>query len=189
MQGIVSVYFGLVALAGQPTYVPVGNVDDVQMYAHRGSPTVDMMAVGIVNAPPAEVQAQLLDYDNYARLNPRLAETKVLERAPNSLLVFQRLKLPVIKDRVYLLRVIWSKSDIRFALEGKPDTNLDTVAMPVLSGRWELQPIRNGAATRVVYSVQMALGEGVPNALVADGAVREIPMLFRNLRGYCCPEP
>ena len=186
MQGIMSVCFGLVALTGQPTFVPVGNDDGVALYARKGGAAVDMMAVGIVEAPPAEVQALLLDYDNYGRINPRLAESRVLSRGPHELVAFQRLKLPVIKDRVYLLRVTWRsqphRSDIRFALAGKPETGVDTIAMPVLQGHWELESIRDGAATRLVYTVQMALGEGVPNSLVGDGAVRELPMLFKNLR-------
>jgi len=180
-------FFGLAALAGHPGFLPVANEGQVQVYERKNAAAVEMMAVGMIDASPSDVQAVLLDYDNYARLNPRLAESKILRRGTNDLLVFQRLKLPVIKDRVYFLRIAWNttaqgRSDIRFGLAPGLSADLpnDAVAMPILSGRWELEPI--GTGTRITYYVQMTLGEGVPNLLVADGAVREIPQLFKNLR-------
>jgi hypothetical protein len=186
MCAIMSVYFGLVALAGHPGFVPVANDGGVRVYEHKGAAAVEMLAVAVVDATPAEVLAVLLDYDNYARLNPRLGESRILKRTAHDLMAFQRLKLPVIKDRVYVLHVGWrtsvdGKSDIRFGLVPELAPNLpDTVRMPILAGRWELEPVAGG--TRITYFVQMTLGEGVPNLLVADGAVREIPQLFKNLR-------
>ena len=79
----------------------------------KTSARIELAAVGEFDAPPAEVQAALLDYGSHPRVNKHLAESTVLARRPGELVVYQHLKLPVIKDRDFTLHVAWTEGSLR----------------------------------------------------------------------------
>ena len=135
---------------------------------------IELAAVGELDAPPAEVQAALLDYAAHPRINKNLAESTVLSRTAGELLVYQHLKLPVIKDRDFTLRVSFNEGvarGSRFRIDGSqgPAATNKARAHELLNGRWDLEPIRGGTATRAVYHVQIDFA-GSRSAL--DGARR-----------------
>src|SRR5260370_4206511 len=97
----------------EPAFVRIGEHDGVEVYMRKDSAAMELAAVGEFDAPPAEVQAALLDYGAHVGINKHLAESTVLERRPGEQLVYQHLKLPIIKDRDFTLRVRWNESDAR----------------------------------------------------------------------------
>src|SRR5262249_52451185 len=144
----------------EPTYVSIGGHDGVEVYMRKDTGAIELAAVGEFDAPPAEVQAALLDYGAHVRINKHLAESTVLVRTSGQELVYQHLKLPVIKDRDFTLRVTWNEASargIQFSIDGAhgPGATKKAVRMSTLNGRWDLEPIRDGNATRAVYHVQI----------------------------------
>ena len=171
----------------EPTFVAIGGHDGVEVYLRKDSATIELAAVGELEAPPAEVQAALLDYGAHVRINPRLAESRVLARRDGEQLVYQHLKLPVIADRDFTLRVSWDQSEprgLRFAIHNEqgPPATKRAVRMTLLEGRWDLQPIRDGRATRAAYHVRIDFAGSVPRWMVRDGAAKDLPNVFIGIR-------
>jgi hypothetical protein len=171
----------------EPTYVSIGGHDGVEVYLRKDTAAIELAAVGEFDAPPAEVQAALLDYSAHGRVNSHLAESTVLSRRPGEQLVYQHLKLPVIKDRDFTLRVTWTDGDprgLRFSIDGArgPAATKHAVRMSVLNGRWDLEPIRDGNATRAVYHVQIDFAGSVPRWMVRGGAAKDLPGVYIGMR-------
>ena len=90
-------------------FVAIGVHDGVVVYEAPNEHVITLRAEGEFDAPPAEVQAVLLDYDSHPRLVKHLVESRVLAKKKDELVVYQRLDLPVIKDRDFTLQVRWDK--------------------------------------------------------------------------------
>jgi hypothetical protein len=164
-------------------YLPIGGHDGVSVYQRPNAALIDLAAVGEFDAPPAEVQAALLDYDAAARISARIAESRVVGRRDGELLVYQHLKLPVISDRDYTLRVSFVEGTargLRFRIDGGagPGPVANRVRMSILNGRWDLEPLAGGRRTRAVYHVQLDFAGDVPRWMVRSGAARDLPDLY-----------
>jgi hypothetical protein len=171
----------------EASYAPIGGHDGVEVYLRKNSAAIELAAVGEFDAPPAEVQAALLDYGAHTRINKHLAESTVLERRAGEEVVYQHLKLPIIKDRDFTLRVNWNPKapkGIGFHIDGGvgPAPSKKAVRMSMLNGRWDLEPIRDGTATRAVYHVQIDFAGSVPRFMVRGGAVKDLPGVFVGIR-------
>lgn len=187
MSAFIVSLLALSAALPEPGYVSIGSHDGVQVFMRQDSAIVDLAAVGEFDTSPAEVHAALIDYGAHPKYNKRLAESSVLSRRPGELLVYQYLKLPVIKDRDYALRVGWRDGDphqLTFAIDGKqgPAPTNKTVRLTTLTGRWDLEPIRGGAATRAVYHVRIDFSGTVPRWMVRGGAAKDLPLVFAGMR-------
>jgi hypothetical protein len=174
------------ALIG-PGFAPIGGHEGVEVYQKKDAALIELAAVGEFDAPPAEVQAALLDYGAATRVTSRLAESKVLSRQRGDLTVYQYLKLPVIKDRDFTLHVVWNESDprgLQFSIDNArgPGGTSRAVRMTTLNGRWDLEPIREGTATRATYHVQLDFAGSVPRWMVRGGAAKDLPNLYQGLR-------
>jgi hypothetical protein len=176
----------LLALSTLPPdgFTPIGGHDGVAVYLNKNTGAIELAAVGEFDAPPAEVQAALLDYAAQLRVNKHLAESKVLERASNELLVYQHLKLPVISDRDFTLRVTWANGRVSFRIDPSrgPAPSPKLVRMSLLEGRWDLEAIRDGNATRALYRVRLDFAGSVPRWMVRGGAAKDIPGVFIGMR-------
>src|SRR5262245_45829934 len=75
----------------------------------RDDKAIALAAEGEIAASPDIVKKILLDYSNHAKWNKHLRECRVLEHKGNSLLVYERLDLPMLDDRDYTLRVTWGE--------------------------------------------------------------------------------
>jgi hypothetical protein len=171
----------------EATYTPIGGHDGVEVYMRKDTGAIELAAVGEFEAPPAEVQAALLDYGAHVRINKNLAESTVLSRTAGEQLVYQHLKLPVIKDRDFTLRVRWhegSPRGITFGIDGAhgPAPTNKAVRMSTLNGRWDLEPIRDGNATRAVYHIQIDFAGSVPHWMVRGGAAKDLPGVYLGMR-------
>lgn len=171
----------------EPSFARIGGHDGVDVYLRKSDSVIDLAAVGDFDAPPAEVQAALLDYGAHARVNAHLAESRVLSRRAGEQFVYQRLKLPVIKDRDFTLHVVWRAGEtrgLRFTIDGDrgPAATASAVRMTLLIGRWDLQPLAGGRATRAVYHVQLDLAGSVPRGMVRGGAAKDLPSVYLGMR-------
>ena len=137
-----------------PKLSRIGGHDGVEVYQNKTSgQIIELAAVAEFDAPPAEVEAVLLDYGAYRRINPSLAESVVLNRQAGEQLVYQHLKLPMLKDRDFTLRVVWTEgrpNGLSFSIDAKrgPAPSGKAVRMARLTGQWVLTPIRGGRATQ-----------------------------------------
>ena len=171
-----------------PKLVSVGGHDGVEVYqAKTNGPIIELAAVGEFDAPPSQVQAMLLDYASYRRFNPNVAESIVLERRAGVEVVYQHLKLPMLKDRDFTLRVVWSEgraSGLTFSIDPArgPAPSAKVVRMTHLSGQWILKPIRGGRATQAYYQVELDFSGSVPRWMVAGGAAKDLPNVFIGIR-------
>jgi polyketide cyclase/dehydrase/lipid transport protein len=187
MSPILASLLALATVVVEPTYSRIGGHDGVEVYLRKDAAAIELAAVGEFDAPPAEVQAALLDYGAQVRVNQHLGESRVLARRPGEEVVYQRLKLPVVADRDFTLHVTWIEGaprGLRFAIDGArgPAAPPGVVRMPRLDGRWDLEPIRDGAATRAVYHVQLDFGGSVPRWMVRGGAAKDVPGVYVGIR-------
>jgi hypothetical protein len=175
--------YAITALLPEPGYQAAGGHDGVAVYVGGDRRVVELAAVGVVQAPPAEVLEALLAYDHHPRIASRLQESTILSAEDGELIVYQRLRLPIAHDRDYTLRVRFRRGpaaslQFRVAPAEGPPPRKHVVRMAVLEGRWDLQPIGDGRATRAIYHVRMDFGGALPKGMVRSGAARELPDLF-----------
>jgi hypothetical protein len=175
------------ALTGGANFVSIGTKQGVEVYERKDTPVIELMAEGEINAPPEELQAVLLDYAAAPQFVHRLTESRVLTRSAREIVVYQRLKLPVIQDRDYFLRVTWgSAGDVRTtrfrtaSMQGPMPPGV--VRMALLEGGWDLQPIRDGHATWARYHFRIDFSGSVPRWMVRGGAAKDLPALYAGLR-------
>src|SRR5260370_9858640 len=79
----------------------------VKVYKHDGAKIIGFAAEGEFAAPPEKVEKVLLDYANHPKWARGVGESQILACGPFSLVVYQRLNLPVLEDRDYTLLVTW----------------------------------------------------------------------------------
>jgi hypothetical protein len=186
---IVSLLVVSQALVG-PGFVRIREREGVEVYQRKHNPRViELAAVGEFDAPPDQVQAALLDCKEHPRFVSTLAECREVERNRADMIVYQRLDLPVIKDRDFALKVLWNKGNTRVVryniVRGKgPPPSDKAVRLTLMTGRWVLEPIRNGTATRATYQVQIDLAGSIPPSLVRSGAAKDIPGLYQGMRKF-----
>jgi len=161
--------------------------DGVTVFRDTRAATIRLVAEGRIEGPPAAVRSALLDYEHHVGVVARLSESRILERAPASLLVYQRLALPVIDDRDMTLRVTWgggaAKPWIAFQAvrDGGPAPPEGVVRLTRYTGRWQLQPIDGGRATLARLSMDMDMGGSLPPRMAAANAGADIPALFASM--------
>jgi hypothetical protein len=175
-------------VANVPGFKHVGGKDGVEVYRNMSSRVIDLYAVGDIDAPPAVVRDVLLDYQDASKVTDNVAESRILDKNDHEILVYQRLKLPVITDRDFTLRATWGRRGqaltMQYAVDNArgPAPRDGVVRLSTLQGTWVLDPIRGGAATHARYRVQIDLAGSVPKWMVSGGAVKNLPKLFDGLR-------
>lgn len=157
----------------------------VRVYKHKTSSMVRLGADGVLEGSVEDVFETLLDYKRQVGVIGRLSKSQVLLRTHRSLIVYQRLNLPVISDRDFTLRVWWGHKGavrwIRYAAEPGGLGGLDgAVKVKRHSGSWQLEPMASGK-TRVRFEVQIDLGGWLPRWLAKSGSGQEVPALFGSL--------
>jgi len=170
-------------------YRILGRDKGVTIFRHPRSAIVDLAAEGGFTARPDRVRAVLLDYGNHTRYIKSITESRVLERRRDTLLLYQRLRLPIISDRDYTLQVSWGADGrvlwLRFACaNGRgPAGRRGIVRVQTHEGGWQLLPIQGGSQTWARYQMRLDLGGSLPRWMARSGATSEIPALFEALRG------
>jgi Polyketide cyclase / dehydrase and lipid transport len=175
-------------VAAPPDFKHVGGSKGVEVFRQVSSPVIDLYAEGDIDAPPAVVRDVLLDYEDAAKVTKNVRESRVLAKNNREILVYQRLKLPIISDRDFTLRATWGQNGStlteRFTVDNSrgPAAQDGVVRISLLQGDWALDPIREGAATHARYHVQIDLAGSVPKWMVSGGAAKNIPKLYEGVR-------
>ncbi len=156
----------------------------VRIFERGGGDVVRIGAEARLPASPEEVQEVLLDYPRHPGTVSHVAEARPLERGDGWMLVYQRLSMPVIDDRDFVLRVTWGEHAdgsrwivYRAGGEGPPPVD-GVVRVTQNHGGWYLRPIESGRATLARYESNMDLGGSLPTWMSRSGAVDELPDLF-----------
>lgn len=187
MSQYIAATFALFIVAGAPV-VHAGGKQGVTVSSRQDGRTIELEAEGEINAPPSRVRDVVLDYPSQPRYVRTVTESRVLAKTAGDMIVYQRLKLPALHDRDVTLRVTSLSTGTaittRFQDDGTrgPQPISGVVRLPKLEGGWDLEPIRDGAATRARYHVRIDLGGSVPTWMVRSGAARDIPRLFEGIR-------
>ncbi|HXU74675.1 MAG TPA: START domain-containing protein [Polyangia bacterium] len=175
-------------LTAPPDFKHVGGAHGVEVFRQMSSPVIDLYAEGDIDAPPAIVRDVLLDYDHASKVTKNVGESRVLAKNNREIIVYQRLKLPVISDRDFTLRATWGQRGPtliqQFTVDNAkgPPARDGIVRVSTMQGTWALDPIRDGASTHARYHVQIDLGGSVPKWMVSGGAAKNLPKLFEGVR-------
>lgn len=160
----------------------------VRVFKHRAAEDIRIAGEGSFPASPERVRALLLDYERHAGRVPRLRESRVVRREPGSMLVYQRLDLPVVSDRDFVLRVrhgtqgpdLWLTYEAEPGDAGVPEVD-GVVRVRLHSGSWQLRPLRDGQATFARYQTRIDVAGSMPKWMARSRAGSDIPGLFRAL--------
>ena len=144
---------------------------------------IQVVADGEFAASPAKIIAAMTNYEHARDWQKQLSESKVLKRDEHSLDVYQKIKMPVISDRDYVLHVTWGEDDkggwMKFKAIDAPPTK-GVTRMPVHEGSWRLDKGANG--TQAHYEVHMDLGGSLPASMARKNVAKSIPDFFEGLR-------
>ena len=128
----------------------IANQRGVAVYKNNSSDAIWIGAVGLIPAPPDQVYAALLEYEQQAGKIGRVSEATVLSRGPNALYVYERLNLPIISDRDFVLRVTHGEDaarrwiTYRAVSDRGPGPRDGIVRVVRHDGQWELMPTQDG---------------------------------------------
>jgi hypothetical protein len=159
----------------------------VVVYKNDSADVIWIGAVGIIHAPPEKVYQALLEYDRQAGKIGRVSEATVLSHEQNSLFVYERLKMPVISDRDFVLRVTHGQDLTRrwihyeAVIDHGPGPRPGIVRVTRNNGAWDLVPTQDGNATIARCEFRIHLGGRLPLWLARSRAGSEIPQLYSEI--------
>jgi Polyketide cyclase / dehydrase and lipid transport len=131
-----------------------------------------------IQAPPRMLWAIMLDCDRSRRITPALKVCRVTETSSDGL----------SDVREHVVQWVWPLPAVRsvFASQYRPfeQIRFQRIAgdLEFLEGTWQLEPLRQGTATRLTYSARVTPGWPVPGALVRSALEADIPKTLTALR-------
>lgn len=159
----------------------------VTVYKNEKSDIIWIGAEGRIPAPPEDVHSALLAYENQVGRIGRLSEVRVLSREEDSLLVYQRLNLPIISDRDFTLQVKHGSQGVKrwvsyWAVSNKGPAPRDgIVRVSHHRGAWEVLPMSKGRESLLRFEVRIDLAGSVPKWMAKSSAGEEVPDLYREV--------
>jgi hypothetical protein len=145
---------------------------------------IQVVADGSFAASPDKIVAAMTDYEHARDWQKQLRESKVLKRDAHSVDVYQRIKMPIVDDRDYVLHVTWGDDDkgawIKFTAIDGPPLPKGVTRMKVHEGSWRLD--KGASETRAHYEVHMDLGGSLPASMARKNVAKSVPELFEGLR-------
>lgn len=179
-------------------YALVSDREDMRVYVQPRSPFPHIAAEGMINAGHAAIVRAILSYDEHAKYLNAVAESRVLERSDNHLLVYQRLDPPFLRDRDYILDVRWGNDTHGVswvAWQSSPDASPlrdGVIRLELNEGSWQVSPSSPDGHTRVRYEIRLDFAGAMPDRLFRSQSARNIPELFaaicRMATGKTCPK-
>jgi Polyketide cyclase / dehydrase and lipid transport len=158
---------------------------------HSGSKLKEFKAVGEIDAASKTVHAVIDDFENYSNFMPYTAEAEVIERKPDSVLVYQRISPGIVSDRDYTIRIekkSWPSdhgvayfSEWKAANERGPAEKHGVFRVQLVNGSWLLEPTGPNK-TRGTYFVFTDSGISVPQFLANTISETGILKLFGAVR-------
>jgi len=159
----------------------------ITVYKNEKSDLIWIGAEGRIPAPPDQVQRALLSYERQVGKIGRLSEVRVLSRGDNELTVYQRLNLPIISDRDFILKVRHGRQGVKrwisyWAVSNAgPSPRDGIVRVSNHRGAWELLPISGGKETLLRLEVRIDLAGSVPKWMARSSAGEELPELYASV--------
>lgn len=157
----------------------------------EGTSLKEFRGVGSIDAAPATVFAVLDDTDAYSSFMPYTTESRVLKRAKDFIIAYQRLDLPMVNDRDYTLRSEHTKisgpEGTTYRIRWAPANDLGPAEksgvqrVNICEGGWLLQPSGSGA-TKATYTIFTDSGGVVPAFIANNGSKIAIRKLFEAVR-------
>ena len=114
---------------------------------------------------PSAVLRGLLSYDRQVGVLPHVEESRVLRRGSTWLDVYQRIGVPIVSDRDYLMRVRWGVTDGIHWLEYRErpaPKKSGIVRMPYHRGSWQWRADQTGRVL-LRYVGKSRLGGSLPD--------------------------
>lgn len=148
-------------------------------------------AIGEIAAPTTVVHAVIDDVDSYPQFMPYTVESKIIKREGDTVIGYQRISAPLVKDRDYTLRVKTTST----AVEGGtsyfshwstdnalgPAERSGVVRVNLCEGSWLLEPIGLNS-TRATYCVFTDSGGLLPDFIRNIGSQMGIRRIFAAIR-------
>lgn len=165
----------------------IARTHGVTVFQDKDSPVIRLAAEGVLGASPQAVLASLIDYDHQVGVIARVSEIRILERGPSHVVVYQRLNLPVIDDRDYVINVTWGGSGDRLwvkyhaVTDRGPAPQDGVVRVTHHDGSWQIRPSGDGASSFVRYQFSMDMAGLVPKWLTKSTAGKEVPNVFSDV--------
>ncbi len=161
--------------------------------SHKEPGIQEVKATGIIDAKPAVVRRVLEDTDAYPQFMPYVIESRVIARESGSVVVYQRMSPPLMKDVDYTMRMRFETyrreggatgQRIRWetANDLQPAENKGVVRLKVNNGSWLLEPTANDGQTRATYWLHSDCGRAMSPALVSIANRTSIPKMFDGVR-------
>jgi len=171
-----------------PDFHQMAQEHGVTVYKNDRMSGIALTAEGDLPESPDKVRRVLTDYASHPKWNKHLKESRVLSHGDDWLLVYQRLKLPMLDDRDFTLKVRWGRKDTAEWLEFRAD-NADgprprdgVVRINTHEGLWELTPIDGGRRTHARYFFHLDLAGSLPGWMARGKAGKDVPHLFDQIR-------
>jgi len=168
-------------------YEAIVRTPEVTVHKDQAARTVRLGADARVAAPAEAVLAALIDYEGQVGVMGNLAECRVLSRGQGWQLAYERIRMPVVSDRDFTVRVTWGREGslrwLRYwndESSGQPPRK-GLVRVPYHRGSWQLLPVENGRATQIRYQVSIDLGGWLPRWIARRSAGKEVQEMFRSL--------
>ncbi len=184
--------------AAEPESTPgewklISNSENVALYRRTrpGAGHYETKAIGEIAASTDLVRAVLDDVDSYSQFMPYTIESRIIKRDGDSIVGYQRISTPMVRDRDYTLRVrTTSKTGpngtsyfTRWQTENGlgPEERPGIIRVHLCEGSWTLEPIGPNS-TRATYMVYTDSGGAIPDFIKNVGSQIGIRKLFGAVR-------
>jgi Polyketide cyclase / dehydrase and lipid transport len=188
----------MVLSADEPRWELASSADGVKVYGRaRGDGDVrEMKAMGLIDAPPAEVWKAVRDYDNYPKTMPFVEDGKVISREGGDKVTFlySKINTPLVDRRDYIIRLVdesdWQdgKGFMKVTwtvvndMDDKVPVGKDVVRVRINEGYWLLEPREEGKKTFATYYVYTSPGGSLPNFIINKANTMAVPKVFEAIK-------
>jgi ribosome-associated toxin RatA of RatAB toxin-antitoxin module len=143
-------------------------------------------------ATPEQMAETLWAHHEYEQFVPRLKKLQLLSNDGTTKIIYQQVKVPIVKDRDYTIQVVrrWDAAtrvyESTFALRNElgPPENPDHVRLKALKGQWTISPAEAGGSD-VVYQLLTDPGVALPAWIRDLGARSAAPDLVQAMVARC----
>jgi Polyketide cyclase / dehydrase and lipid transport len=185
-------------LVAEPEATPgewklVSASENVALYrrSRPGPGYYESKAIGEIAASTAIVHAVIDDAESYTRFMPYTVECRVLKREDDSILTYQRISAPLVRDRDYTLRIRTTSKTVnggtsylsRWEAENAlgPAERPGIIRVGLCEGGWLLETVGPNV-TRATYTIHTDSGGTIPAFIKNVGSQMGIRKIFAAIR-------
>jgi hypothetical protein len=169
------------------SFIRLGTRDGVQLFQREDTPAVELVAVGEIDALPAEVHRALLEYVD-PRTLASLAESWSANGPPASTVLANGLLMPNANVVDFSLRTrSTDEGAVRVSFQVADERGDITRVrnwVVAMRGAWKLDSLDDREATRVFCHIQIDFANPLPQWTLRAGALQDLSNLFQCLRWF-----